>query len=641
MFQHLFFELLSSLILCISVPILYFVISPRIIKYLFIIQMNNPFKLNLDKLKESSLDLSRNQSESKMEFNSSIKSLDKDWDFELIQKNSISYSPYRSNIYANTSSRKNLDSFDYYDKIDTTQKNSSSNSLIYSSSKDILLSDSVEIPISGSLKISKVNELATLNIWNYSRISTFSKHMFSIGFTISALCFLFLILDLLLGGDKSIRIQIWRTLKYLIIIYTLFSPITLIWNFLVKKQLTYRSNSSNVNNIGLFGMNIDLGYNSGLVSRISTFTRRFIHVISTVILYSICIYIFIRISNHLYLGNEDPLNQSQYSSSNQYIIVNNIEKLISNIFDRITFIGFVLVGILSGYGSIQIPMEYLFSQLIYKHHDIDDEHYENNLIQLEKLNKTIQEKTAQLNSFIKQEEDHKKKQTNSISSLIASINPFTSKSGLIKEKYDEIISLENLKENLILELQYITQHIRLKNQGKFRRRLLYFIGFIFSFWCLYRLFMSSFNIILDRRKILDRDPFVSRLLQYATEKTEINFLAFHQQLNLITLFIVVLLSIRSLLLNIRILFKKIFSLSTNLIVQTLTILIPIYTLSSIILFMVYLPISNRNILSSVFSLALEHEKYFFIVFDWIFVISALLSFAIDTVSRLMVYSSFF
>mmetsp|Transcript_8498 Transcript_8498/g.31448 ORF Transcript_8498/g.31448 Transcript_8498/m.31448 type:complete len:452 (+) Transcript_8498:1874-3229(+) len=340
---------------------------------------------------------------------------------------------------------------------------------------------------------------------------------------------------------------------------------------------------------------------------------------------------------------DTPINSTpdSYLSIALATIRPHIHNIDEKLFERIILLGFTLVATLTGMSSSQLPFKFLLSFCIVRHQELmDSMEFETLQQKMSRTERMMEERIRKLEKLQKDKaSSDKASQSHGILSFFSrassSILPLTTPSeATIDQTIAEIEALESLREDLYLDVQATKElQDQLAYRGTWFGKLSFVLGFIVSLWCCFRITLSVLNIAWDRRRHLDRDPIVAQLLALVSHKTGFDMVSLHHHATLVIIFLVILLSVRGLLLNVHRVFRKIFhSLSTNLIIQAFATLMPIYTLSLVMLFRIHLPKSNRAILSTV--LESHHEQLFYSIFDRTFVIAAAVSLvAVCIISR--------
>ncbi|XP_063700242.1 Golgi pH regulator [Culicoides brevitarsis] len=186
----------------------------------------------------------------------------------------------------------------------------------------------------------------------------------------------------------------------------------------------------------------------------------------------------------------------------------------------------------------------------------------------------------------------------------------------------EIAALEEVSRQLFLEvhdLRTMQERERWANtlQGKYFNIL----GHFFSLYCLYKIFMSTINIIFDR---VGKKDAVTRGIEIAVHWCgfEMDVAFWSQHVSFFLVGCIVVTSIRGLLLTLTKFFYKISSSkSSNIIVLVMAQIMGMYFCSSVLLMRMNMPAEYRVIITEV--LGGLHFNFYHRWFDTIFLISSL------------------
>lgn len=188
----------------------------------------------------------------------------------------------------------------------------------------------------------------------------------------------------------------------------------------------------------------------------------------------------------------------------------------------------------------------------------------------------------------------------------------------------ETQALEELSRQLFLELVDLkAMQQRMEWSKTLKGRYFHFIGYFFSLYCIWKIFISTVNIVFDR--VGRVDP-VTRGIQIAVNYMglAIDVKFWSQHVSFILVGIIVLTSIRGLLITLTKFFYAISSSkSSNVIVLTLAQLMGMYFISSVLLMRMNMPLEYRTIITEV--LGDLQFNFYHRWFDVIFLISALSS----------------
>ena len=181
---------------------------------------------------------------------------------------------------------------------------------------------------------------------------------------------------------------------------------------------------------------------------------------------------------------------------------------------------------------------------------------------------------------------------------------------LSRQLYFESVDLHNTKQRMIFSKTL---------QGRYFN----FMGHIFSIYCMWKIFISSVNIIFDR--VGKKDP-VTRGIEISVHYLGIEFDVqfWSQQISFFLVGILIITSIRGLLITLTKFFYALSSSkSSNIIVLVLAEIMGMYFVSCILLMRMNMPAQYREIISVVLGDLQFH--FYHRWFDVIFLVSALTS----------------
>ncbi|TSL16104.1 Golgi pH regulator [Bagarius yarrelli] len=262
----------------------------------------------------------------------------------------------------------------------------------------------------------------------------------------------------------------------------------------------------------------------------------------------------------------------------------SIEQLIS----RVGVIGVTLMALLSGFGAVNCPYTYM-SYFLRNVTDSDILALERRLLQT-------------MDMIVS-----KKKRTTDLS--------------LIQHEVD---ALEELSRQLFLEtvdLQATKE--RIEYSKTFQGKYFNFLGYFFSIYCVWKIFMATINIVFDR--VGKTDP-VTRGIEITVNYLGIQFDVkfWSQHISFILVGIIIVTSIRGLLITLTKFFYAISSSkSSNVIVLVLAQIMGMYFVSSVLLMRMSMPLEYRTIVTEV--LGELQFNFYHRWFDVIFLVSALSS----------------
>uniref|UniRef100_A0A2K6U1A0 Abscisic acid G-protein coupled receptor-like domain-containing protein n=1 Tax=Saimiri boliviensis boliviensis TaxID=39432 RepID=A0A2K6U1A0_SAIBB len=188
----------------------------------------------------------------------------------------------------------------------------------------------------------------------------------------------------------------------------------------------------------------------------------------------------------------------------------------------------------------------------------------------------------------------------------------------------EVDALEELSRQLFLETAdlYATKE-RIEYSKTFKGKYFNFLGYFFSIYCVWKIFMATINIVFDR--VGKTDP-VTRGIEITVNYLGIQFDVkfWSQHISFILVGIIIVTSIRGLLITLTKFFYAISSSkSSNVIVLLLAQIMGMYFVSSVLLIRMSMPLEYRTIITEV--LGELQFNFYHRWFDVIFLVSALSS----------------
>uniref|UniRef100_A0A8C9FYG4 Golgi pH regulator n=1 Tax=Pavo cristatus TaxID=9049 RepID=A0A8C9FYG4_PAVCR len=279
----------------------------------------------------------------------------------------------------------------------------------------------------------------------------------------------------------------------------------------------------------------------------------------------------------------------------------SIEQLIS----RVGVIGVTLMALLSGFGAVNCPYTYM-SYFLRNVTDADILALERRLLQTMDMiiskKKRISVRPPKVCGLLKAEE------SSSYLSLIQ----------------QEVDALEELSRQLFLETAdlHATKE-RIEYSKTFQGKYFNFLGYFFSIYCVWKIFMATINIVFDR--VGKTDP-VTRGIEITVNYLGIQFDVkfWSQHISFILVGIIIVTSIRGLLITLTKFFYAISSSkSSNVIVLLLAQIMGMYFVSSVLLIRMSMPLEYRTIITEV--LGELQFNFYHRWFDVIFLVSALSS----------------
>nr|CAG4645553.1 EOG090X06XN [Lynceus sp. MCZ IZ 141354] len=292
---------------------------------------------------------------------------------------------------------------------------------------------------------------------------------------------------------------------------------------------------------------------------------------------------------------------------------------------RIGIVGVTVMSLLSGFGAVNYP----YSSMAVFMRPItawDIQSIEKKLMQTMDMILVKKKRIA----LLQREHSGKKVQASSgiwgvLKSVATSVSPGQSNENLSSLKTD-VATLEELSRQLFLEaVDMRTMEDRLEWSKTWQGKYFNFLGYFFSLYCLWKIFICTINIVFDR--VGKVDP-VTKGLEIAVHwiglSIDVNFWSQHVSFFLIGCIVVT--SIRGLLLTLTKFFYAISSSkSSNVIVLALAQIMGMYFVSSVLLMRMNMPAEYRTIITQV--LGDLQFSFYHRWFDVIFLVSALSSIA--------------
>ncbi|XP_016779110.1 Golgi pH regulator A isoform X2 [Pan troglodytes] len=318
----------------------------------------------------------------------------------------------------------------------------------------------------------------------------------------------------------------------------------------------------------------------------------------------------------------------------------SIEQLIS----RVGVIGVTLMALLSGFGAVNCPYTYMSYFLRYPVScprvgpqnillavcafcrnvtDTDILALERRLLQTMDMIISKKKRMAMARRTMFQKgEVHNK--PSGFWGMIKSVTTSASGSENLTLIQQEVDALEELSRQLFLETAdlYATKE-RIEYSKTFKGKYFNFLGYFFSIYCVWKIFMATINIVFDR--VGKTDP-VTRGIEITVNYLGIQFDVkfWSQHISFILVGIIIVTSIRGLLITLTKFFYAISSSkSSNVIVLLLAQIMGMYFVSSVLLIRMSMPLEYRTIITEV--LGELQFNFYHRWFDVIFLVSALSS----------------
>ncbi|KAJ8667801.1 hypothetical protein QAD02_009464 [Eretmocerus hayati] len=287
---------------------------------------------------------------------------------------------------------------------------------------------------------------------------------------------------------------------------------------------------------------------------------------------------------------------------------------------RIGVIGVTVMALLSGFGAVNYPyssMACFMRPVSYA----DVQAIERRLLQTMDMIIAKKKRIA-----LAKKGEIQTSQFESKSRLWGMLTPLAMKGGQenVKQLQQEVSALEELSRQLFLEAHDIQNaRERLEWAATWKGKYFNFLGYFFSIYCMWKIFISTINIVFDR--VGKKDP-VTRGMEIAVHwigfNIDVTFWSQHISFYLVGC--IVLTSIRGLLLTLTKFFYAISSSkSSNIIVLVLAQIMGMYFVSSVLLMRMNMPAEYRIIITQV--LGDLQFNFYHRWFDVIFLVSALSS----------------
>ncbi|XP_066151317.1 Golgi pH regulator isoform X1 [Euwallacea fornicatus] len=308
------------------------------------------------------------------------------------------------------------------------------------------------------------------------------------------------------------------------------------------------------------------------------------------------------------IGDPFPINHPNHGFF-------SIESLVS----RIGVIGVTVMALLSGFGAVNYP----YSSMKFFMRDVaeaDVWNIEKRLLQTMDMIVIRKKRVAIAKKQMLGKADLSTSKKG-IWEMISSVTGNRSNENINQLKL-EIDGLEEMSRQLFLEVhENRNMRQRIEWSKTWKGAYFNFLGYIFSGYCLWKIFICTINIVFDR--VGKKDP-VTRGIEIAVNwmgfDFDINF--WSQQISFYLIGCIVVTSIRGLLLTLTKFFNKMSSnKSSNIIVLVLAQIMGMYFVSSVLLLRMNMPVQYRIIITQVLG-ALQFNFYHR-WFDVIFLISAL------------------
>ncbi|XP_056436278.1 Golgi pH regulator [Gadus chalcogrammus] len=171
----------------------------------------------------------------------------------------------------------------------------------------------------------------------------------------------------------------------------------------------------------------------------------------------------------------------------------SIEQLIS----RVGVIGVTLMALLSGFGAVNCPYTYM-SYFLRNVTDSDILALERRLLQTMDMIVSKKKRMAMTRRQMYQRGEDQNKQTG-FWAMIKSVTSSPSGTENLSLVQQEVDALEELSRQLFLEtVDLQTTKERIEYSKTFKGKYFNFLGYFFSIYCVWKIFMATINIVFDR-----------------------------------------------------------------------------------------------------------------------------------------------
>ena len=329
-------------------------------------------------------------------------------------------------------------------------------------------------------------------------------------------------------------------------------------------------------------------------------------VIAAGAIWAMFMYLFLRI------GDPFPILSPQHG-------ILSIEQLIS----RVGVIGVTVMALLSGFGAVNCPYTYS-SYFLRQVTDADIFALEK---KLQQTNEIIVSKKKRI-AIAKRAQAMQVNETGQGGSFWTRFRSPSSPLPVQTENISQLQTDVNVHEELSrqLFLETVDLHAtkdRIEYSKTLKGRYFNILGYFFSLYCMWKIFMCTINIVFNR--VGKKDPVtrgIEILVHYLGFEFDVSFWSQHVSFILIGVMIVT--SIRGLLITLTKFFYAISSSkSSNIIVMALAQIMGMYFVSSVLLMRMNMPESYRLIITVV--LGELQFQFYHRWFDVIFLVSALSS----------------
>lgn len=306
-------------------------------------------------------------------------------------------------------------------------------------------------------------------------------------------------------------------------------------------------------------------------------------IIAAAVMWTVFMYFFWKI------GDPFPILSREHG-------ILSIEQVIS----RVGVIGVTVMALLSGFGAVNCP--YTYSSYFLRHvTDSDIQLMERKLLQTNEMIISKKKRLAIVKRHkLMQQSNNDTGNTGIWARIRSATSPMSSSGENTAQLQQDIIVNEELSRQLFLEtVDLHATKERIEYSRTFKGRYFNFLGYFFSIYCMWKIFMCTINIIFNR--VGKKDP-VTRgteiIVHYLGLDIDVAF--WMQHVSFILVGVMIVTSIRGLLITLTKFFYAISSSkSSDIIVMGLAQIMGMYFVSSVLLMRMNMPESYREIITQV------------------------------------------
>ncbi|XP_065189311.1 Golgi pH regulator-like [Sycon ciliatum] len=341
-----------------------------------------------------------------------------------------------------------------------------------------------------------------------------------------------------------------------------------------------------------------------IVRTVGFVRRRRLHMVASGALWTVFFFLFWK------LGDPFPMLSRDHG-------ILSIEQLVS----RVGVIGVTIMAVLSGFGAVNCP--YTYMAFFVRHvTPLDVTMLQRKLSQT--MDMVCSKKRRLATIRLQQRQQASLSASASSSNSLWSMFSSSGSDGGAGQLQQEIDAMEEVSRQLFLELVDLnTVRERITYSRTLKGRYFDVLGHFFSIYCMYKIFMCIVNILLNR--VGKTDP-VTRGIEIAVGWLgfSIDTKFWSQHISFILVGIIVVTSIRGLLMTLTKFFYAVSSSkSSSIIVLVLAHIMGLYSVSSVLLMRMNVPLEYRKVVTDV--LGQLEFSFYHKWFDVIFLVSALSS----------------